>query len=569
MRYIARHQPFHCLPALAVLLSLLTGCRPTTHVEPADLVLRGGKIVTLDEGHPQVAALAARGGEIVALGSDAEMEPMIGKTTRVVELEGALAIPGWIEGHGHFLGIGLARMQLNLMHTTSWEEIVSKVEEAVGKAEPGTWIEGRGWHQEKWTSPPQPNLDGLPIHGSLSAISPDNPVILRHASGHALFANARAMELAGIGPTTQPPEGGEIVRDSHGEAIGYFRETAMDLVTRQKEPSEAELRRRVELAGEECLSKGITSFQDAGSSIETIHLLQRMAEEGELPLRLWVMILDSNSNIAAALPAIKVTGAGGERLSVGGIKHWIDGALGAHGAWLLEPYSDLPTSTGLNTTPIETIEESARLALEHGLQLCVHAIGDRANRETLDLFERSWAGQPNPTALRWRIEHAQHLNPSDLPRFAKLGVIASMQAVHCTSDGPWVPERLGTERSAEGAYLWRALIDSGAVVTNGTDAPVEDVDPIPNFYAAVTRRMHNGKLFYPEQRMTRQEALRAYTANNAYAAFEEDRKGTLSLGKLADVTVLSRDILTIPEEEILETTVLYTIVGGEVAYAAR
>ena len=569
MRYIARHQPFHCLPALAVLLSLLTGCRPTTHVEPADLVLRGGKIVTLDEGHPQVAALAARGGEIVALGSDAEMEPMIGKTTRVVELEGALAIPGWIEGHGHFLGIGLARMQLNLMHTTSWEEIVSKVEEAVGKAEPGTWIEGRGWHQEKWTSPPQPNLDGLPIHGSLSAISPDNPVILRHASGHALFANARAMELAGIGPTTQPPEGGEIVRDSHGEAIGYFRETAMDLVTRQKEPSEAELRRRVELAGEECLSKGITSFQDAGSSIETIHLLQRMAEEGELPLRLWVMILDSNSNIAAALPAIKVTGAGGERLSVGGIKHWIDGALGAHGAWLLEPYSDLPTSTGLNTTPIETIEESARLALEHGLQLCVHAIGDRANRETLDLFERSWAGQPNPTALRWRIEHAQHLNPSDLPRFAKLGVIASMQAVHCTSDGPWVPERLGTERSAEGAYLWRALIDSGAVVTNGTDAPVEDVDPIPNFYAAVTRRMHNGKLFYPEQRMTRQEALRAYTANNAYAAFEEDRKGTLSLGKLADVTVLSRDILTIPEEEILETTVLYTIVGGEVVYAAR
>ena len=569
MRYTVRLQPFHRLLTLAMLLGPLTACGPATHVEPADLVLRGGKIVTLDEGQPQVAALAARGGEIVALGSDAEMEPMIGEDTHVVELEGALAIPGLIEGHGHFLSVGLARMQLNLMNTTSWEEIVSMVEAAVAKAEPGSWIEGRGWHQEKWTSPPQANLEGLPIHDSLSSISPNNPVVLRHASGHALFANGRAMELAGIAPSTQPPEGGEIVRDSHGEAIGYFRETAMALVARQGEPSEAELRRMVELAGEECLSKGITSFQDAGSSVEVVQLLQHMAAEGELPLRLWMMIRDSNPDIAAALPAIKVTGAGGERLSVGGIKHSIDGALGAHGAWLIAPYSDLSTSTGLNTTPIETIEESARIALEHGLQLCVHAIGDRANRETLDLFERNLAAQPNPTALRWRIEHAQHLNPTDIPRFAKLGVIASMQAVHCTSDGPWVPERLGDERSAEGAYLWRTLIDSGTVVTNGTDAPVEDVDPIPNFYAAVTRRMGNGELFYPEQRMTRQEALRAYTANNAYAVFEEDRKGTLSLGKLADVTVLSRDILTIPEEEILKTTVLYTIVGGEVAYAAH
>ncbi len=569
MRHASRLHPFHLLLTLAVILPGLTACTPAAKVEPADLVLRGGKIVTLEEGQPQVAALAARGGEIVALGSDGEIEPLIGEATRVVDLDGALAVPGLIEGHGHFLGIGLARMQLNLMATESWEEIVSMVEEAVAKAKPGAWIEGRGWHQEKWTSPPQPNLDGLPIHHSLSAVSPDNPVVLRHASGHALFANARAMELAGISPATLAPEGGEIVRSGGGEAIGYFRETAMDLVARQGEPNEAELRRMVELASEECLSKGITSFQDAGSSIETIHLLQQMATEGKLPLRLWIMILDSNPNIAAALPAIKVTGAGDERLSVGGIKHWIDGALGAHGAWLLAPYSDLPTSTGLNTTPIETIEESARIAVEHGLQLCVHAIGDRANRETLDIFERSLAAQPDPAALRWRIEHAQHLDPADIPRFAALGVIASMQAVHCTSDGPWVPERLGDERSAAGAYLWRTLIDSGAVVTNGTDAPVEDVDPIPNFYSAVTRRMSNGEFFYPDQRMTRQEALRAYTANNAYAVFEEDRKGTLALGKLADVTVLSRDILTIPEEEILDTTVLYTIVGGEIAYAAQ
>ncbi len=570
----ARLHPLRLVATLAVTLVAATACQPAAEVEPteaefADLVLRGGKIVTLEENQPQVSALAARGGEIVALGDDSAIERWIGEATRVIDLDGALAVPGLIEGHGHFLGVGLARMQLNLMATESWEEVVAMVEEAVAKTEPGSWIEGRGWHQEKWTRAPQPNLDGLPIHHSLSAVSSENPVVLRHASGHALFANARAMELAGLTPSTAAPEGGEIVRDAQGRAIGYFRETAMGLVGRQSEPSEAELYRMVELAGEECLSKGITSFQDAGSSVKAVRLLKRMAVEGKLPLRLWMMIRDSNANIAAALPSIKVAGIGDERLSVGGIKHSIDGALGAHGAWLLDPYSDLPTSTGLNTTPIETIEESARIALEHGLQLCVHAIGDRANRETLDLFERHFAAQPSSIPRRWRIEHAQHLSPDDIPRFAQLGVIASMQAVHCTSDGPWVPERLGDERSAEGAYLWRTLIDSGAVVTNGTDAPVEDVDPIANFHAAVTRQLSAGDPFYPEQRMTRHEALVSTTANNAYAVFEESRKGTLAVGKLADVTVLSRDILTIPDEEILDTTVLYTIVGGEVAYAGQ
>ncbi len=551
---------------LAFCLSLLAlgACQPMP--EPADLVLTGGKIVTLAEGRGVVSALAARGDRIVALGSEDEVRRLVGPQTRVVDLEGRLAIPGFIEGHGHFLGVGQAGMQLRLSGVESWEQIVEMVAEAVAKAQPGEWIEGRGWHQEKWIHPPAGAVDGLPTHHALSAVSPDNPVVLRHASGHASLANAKAMELGGVTATTTAPEGGEIVRSEDGEPIGVFRETAASLVARKTPPSEAELRQMVALATQECLAKGITTFQDAGSPLEWIDLLTTMADEGALRLRLWVMIRDSNERLRDRLADVRRVGYADNFLTVRAIKHSIDGALGSHGAWLLEPYSDMPGSTGLNTTSVGTIEESARLALEHGYQLCVHSIGDRANRETLDIFEAAYAENPDRD-LRWRVEHAQHLHPDEIPRFASLGAIASMQAVHCTSDGPWVPQRLGEKRSREGAYVWRKLMDSGAVVTNGTDAPVEDVDPLPNFYAAVTRRMSNGEVFYPDQVMTREEALRAYTWNVAYSGFEEDLKGSLEIGKLADITVLSKDILTIPEEEILETRVVHTIVGGKVEYS--
>jgi predicted amidohydrolase YtcJ len=501
------------------------------------------------------------------VGSDKEVAKLIGPATEVVDLEGQLAVPGLIEGHGHFLGVGLARMQLDLNHVKNWQEVVDLVAAAVSEAAPGEWIEGRGWHQEKWDTVPEGAVEGFPTHHSLSAVSPDNPVVLRHASGHAVFANAKAMQLGGVTVSAQPPPGGEILRDEAGEPIGVFRETAADLVSRTAPATEAEMRRMVELASEECLRKGITSFQDAGSPLEAVKLFETMATEGALPLRLWVMIRDSNERLRAALPGIKVKGLGENHLTVGGIKHSIDGALGSRGAWLLEPYTDLPESTGLNTTPVATIEESAALALEHGLQLCVHAIGDRANRETLDLFERSYQSRPGED-LRWRVEHAQHLNLAEIPRFAKLGIIASMQAVHCTSDGPWVPQRLGDQRSEEGAYVWRKLLDSGAVVTNGTDAPVEDVDPLPSYVAAVTRRMNNGEVFYGGQVMSREEALRSYTLAPAYAAFEEDLKGSLEVGKLADVTVLSEDILTVPEETLRQAKVVATIVGGKVLYRA-
>jgi predicted amidohydrolase YtcJ len=410
-------------------------------------------------------------------------------------------------------------------------------------------------------------VEGLPTHHSLSAVSPDNPVILRHASGHAAFANAKAMEMAGITGETPDPPGGEIVRDADGEPIGAFRETAQRLLGAAAENAEPpDPRRLAELAVEASLANGVTSFHDAGVGFETVDLYKEMVDDGALGVRLWVMIRQPNERLAELLPEYRMVGYGDDRLTVRGIKVSVDGALGPHGAWLLEPYSDLPTSTGLNTSPIEALHETARIAMENDFQLCVHAIGDRANREVLDTYEAAFEVNPTMTDTRWRVEHAQHLHPDDIPRFGQLGVIAAMQGVHCTSDGPWVTPRLGEQRAREGAYMWRDLWDTGAVIANGTDAPVEDISAIASYYATVSRVMKDGIAFYPDQRLTRMEALETYTSKAAYAAFEEDIKGTLTPGKLADIVVLSRDILTVPAAEIPSTDVVYTIVGGKVMY---
>ena len=542
---------------------------------PADLALLGGKIVTLDPAHPEATALAARAGKIVAVGSDEQIQKLVGPRTEVVRLEGMLAVPGLIESHGHLRNLGILRMNVDLKPTRSWEEVVEKVRGAAGKTKPGSWIFGRGWHQEKWEHAPARTVEGYPTPEALNEASPANPVLLRHASGHAVIANAAALRAAGIDDGTKNPPGGRIVRDGAGHATGALIETAANLVNKEmddalaRRPSDeidAETVRAVELAQDECLSKGITTFEDAGSTFATIDRLRKMAEDGRLRMRLWVMVRDDNVLLQERLPAYRLEGLGNGFLTVRAVKRQIDGALGSRGAWLLEPYADDPSTSGLNTEPVADIEETARIAIENGFQLCVHAIGDRANRETLDLFERTFRAHPDRKNLRWRVEHAQHLSPSDVPRFAKLGVVASMQGIHCVSDGPWVPARVGAKRAAEGAYRWRDLIDSGAIVCNGTDVPVEDVDPIANFHASVTRVLADGSAFYPRQKMTRIEALRSYTVNAAYAAFEEDILGSLAVGKLADVTVLTRDILTIPDDEIEHAKVAYTIVGGKVVY---
>ena len=547
-------------------LSLIVGCMAEPEVA-ADLVLQHGKVVTVDDANPEGEAIAILGDTILAVGSDRDIARYVGRDTKVIDLSGQLAIPGFIEGHGHFSGVGDAKMQLNLMHVANWAEIVDMVAASVSDAPVGALIRGRGWHQEKWDRPPPGNVEGLPTHQSLDAVSPDNPVVLRHASGHASFANAKAMEMAGITRETRDPPGGQIVRDAQGEPIGAFRETAQGLLGRAAaNATPPDPRRQAELAIEESLAKGITSFQDAGSSFETIDLYKQMVDEGAMGLRLWVMVRTSNEALAARLADYRMIGYGGNRLTVRAIKRSIDGALGPHGAWLLEPYADLPTSSGLNTSPMSALDETARIAMEHDFQLCVHAIGDRANREVLDVYERAFQAHPDKSDLRWRIEHAQHLHPDDIPRFGQLGVIAAMQGIHATSDGPWVLPRLGEQRAREGSHVWKSLMDAGAVVTNGTDAPVEDVDPIASYYATVSRKMKDGSVYFPAQRLSRMDALRTYTVNNAFAAFEEHVKGSLTPGKLADITVLSRDILTIPEDEIPLTQVVYTIVGGKVMY---
>jgi len=543
--------------------------------QPADLVLINGKIVTMDDARPVVEALAIGRGRVLAVDSNQAIKSYIGDSTKTIDLEGKLAIPGFIDSHGHFNSLGYSKMQLDLTKVKNWDEVVDMVKEAVSKAKPGEWIQGRGWHQEKWDRVPSPNVEGLPFHDSMSRVSPGNPVLLTHASGHFCFANARAMELAGIDEKTPNPPGGEILKDEKGKPIGIFRETAQDLLgkaqgdylaKRTLQQVKEEQLKAIQLADQACLANGVTTFHDAGASFETIKIYKQLIQENKLGVRIYAMIAEPNERLEQDIPSYKIIGFGDHHLTVRSIKRLIDGALGSHGAWLLEPYNSLPASVGLNTEPIAAMKVTARIALENGFQLCTHAIGDRGNRETLDIYEEAFKQFPGKKDLRWRIEHAQHLHPDDIPRFGRLGVIAAMQSIHCTSDGPWVIKRLGEKRAKQGAYVWRKLMETRAVICNGTDVPVENIDPIANFYAAVTRKMQDGNVFYGEQKMTREEALRSYTLNGAYASFEEDIKGSLTPGKLADITVLSKDIMTIPEDEILNIEIVYTIVGGKVLY---
>ncbi|NOX88971.1 MAG: amidohydrolase [Calditrichaeota bacterium] len=542
--------------------------------QKADLILFNGKVVTLDSLNTVAEAIAVKGDRILATGSNSAIKKLSGDHTKFIDLKGALAVPGLIEGHAHFLGLGRALLNLDLTRAQSWQDIVDSVAQRVQRAKPGEWIIGRGWHQEKWKTKPKKLVEGYPVHEALSRVSPDNPVILTHVSGHAVFVNQKALKLAGINSATPDPEGGRIIRDEKGQPTGVLLENAEELVRKVYKksgaPQSEDLKlRAAQKAMQECLRNGITSFHDAGASYEDVDFFKTLAEREQLKIRLYVMLSVSNRQLKQKIDQYRLIGYGNGFLTVRAIKRYMDGALGSRGAWLLKPYNDLPSSSGMNTVSPDTLLETARIAIKHGFQLCTHAIGDRANRETLNIYETVFNENPAKTDLRWRIEHAQLIHPRDVPRFAELGVIASMQGIHCTSDGPWVPARIGEKRAREEGYLWQTLWQSGAVVTNGTDAPVEAVDPMANFYALITRRMDNGKYFYPEQSLSADQALRAYTLNNAYAAFEEDLKGSLEAGKLADITVLSRDILTVTPDRIKNTKVLYTIVGGRVLYSSK
>jgi predicted amidohydrolase YtcJ len=541
--------------------------------DQADRIFINGTVYTVSDQMPVVEAVAVKDGKIIAFGTNQEIDLLKSSKTQVIDLKGKMMMPGFIEGHAHFMGLGYSKLDLDLMTISSYEELVQKVKERVENSEPGEWIIGRGWHQDKWDSISQPIVQGFPTHHALSQVSPDNPVFLKHASGHAALANAKAMEIAGIDVNTQFEEGGEVFKDDTGEPTGIFNETAQYLIGRNI-PANDERRSQqaFDLAVKTCLENGITSFHDAGIGPDVIALYKKNLEAGNMKLRLYGMLDGGDEDLLkkyfASGPEI---GLGNDFLTIRSIKLYSDGALGSRGAWLLEEYEDMHGAFGHSTTPIEEIFDVCEQAIKYGFQVGTHAIGDRANQEVLNKYELAFSSSDKPSAdFRFRIEHAQHLHPDDIPRFSKMAVIPAMQAIHMSSDRPWAIDRLGEKRIVEGAYVWQDLLKSGARIVNGTDAPVEPVNPIPSFYASVTRKTLKGQPpggYEPAQKMTREQALKSYTLDAAYGAFEENIKGSMEVGKYADFTVLDQDIMKVPEDEILKTHVVMTIVNGNVVYS--
>ncbi len=560
----------------SLIVGFLFSCQ--SKPEPADLVILGGTIYTVNEKQPMVEAVAVRGDKIIFAGPEAEAHNYIQDKTQIIDLRGKVMTPGFIEGHAHLMGVGYNELNLDLMDTKSYAEIVARVKDAVSKAQPGQWIIGRGWHQDKWDAIPDEVVKGFPTHKMLSAVSPNNPVFLSHASGHMSLANAKAMELAGANllsrekTVSQTVEGGEIIRDALGNPTGMFVENA-EMLIQQYVPGvdSTSDQQALTLALEACLRNGITSFQDAGASRENINLYHQFKKENKLSVRLYVMLTGWDSKLIYEWlqkgPEID------NNLTIRSIKLNCDGALGSRGAWLLEPYSDRPDFSGMATLSMDTVLKISRVALQHGFQVCSHAIGDRANHEILNRYESAFKENPEKAKdSRFRIEHAQHLHPNDISRFGSLGIIPAMQAIHMSSDRAWAIDRLGEKRIKEGAYMWQSLLKSGARIVNGTDAPVEPINPIPCFYASITRKTLKGEPdggYEPEEKMTREQALRSYTLDAAYGAFEENIKGSIEVGKLADFTVFTKDIMKTPEEEILTTEVSLTIVGGKVLFKNR
>jgi predicted amidohydrolase YtcJ len=563
---------------LLLFLALFAWACKSGPENPADSVYINGIIYTVDEANPKAQAVAVKDGLILAVGTSEEIQSYVGKSTKVIDLQGKTMTPGLIESHAHLMGIGYNKLEIDLMYVKTYDELIQKVAEAAAKAKPGDWITGRGWHQDKWLQMPEKTVKGFQTHDALSEVTPNNPVYLAHASGHASFVNKKAMELAGITPLrsekpTQEVEGGEVLRDDLGNPTGILVERASGLVRSlipEETPERAE--EALTLALQELAEKGITSFHDAGSGQDVIDLLEKFKKEGKLTARQYIMLSGRQPELLEAWykkgPMIDPD----HFVTVRSIKLNCDGALGPWGAWLLEDYSDKPGHRGHETLPMAVVTEVSEKALPLGFQVCSHAIGDRANQEILDRYEAAFAKYPDAKDHRFRIEHAQHLHPDDIPRFGQLGVIAAMQAIHLSSDRPWAINRLGEKRIIDGAYVWQSLFKTGARIANGTDAPVEPVDPIPSFFASVSRKTLQGLPeggYEAKEKMTREQALKSYTLDGAYAEFEEDFKGSIEVGKAADFTVFDKNIMEIPENDILNAKVDMTVVGGKVVFSRQ
>ncbi|HEX6059345.1 MAG TPA: amidohydrolase [Gemmatimonadaceae bacterium] len=531
---------------------------------PADLVVRDARIHTVDDARPVAEAMAIRDGRIVFVGSDRGASVFVGARTRVLDLDGRTVIPGMVDAHAHLLGLGQSLRSVDLVGTSSYEEVIARVVARAREVPAGTWITGRGWDQNDWGD------TRFPTHEALSRAVPNHPVFLVRVDGHAALANERAMSLAGVTAQTADPDGGRVVKLADGRPSGVFVDNAESLVARAiPSATRAETKEALAAAVKEANRWGLVGVHDAGAGRQTIELYEELAKAGRLDLRTYVMIADDSAAIAHWFARGPQSGLHDGRLWVRAIKLYADGALGSRGAALLEPYDDDPNNRGLLVSPPEHIERVAREALRRGFQVNTHAIGDRGNRVVLDAYERALKDVP-VADHRFRVEHAQVLHYDDVPRFAALDVIPSMQAVHQTSDMYWAGRRVGADR-LRGAYAWRSLLDTGLPVPNGSDFPVEAVNPLLSFHSAVSRQDANDWPpggWLPEQRMTREEALKSMTIWPAYASFMEKDAGSLSPGKFADFVVLDRDIMTVAERDIVGTRVLATYLGGRAVYEA-
>lgn len=552
-----------------ILLNLGALLSPQSRAAPADLVFINGSVYTVNDRQPQAEAIAIKGDRIVFVGSNAAARAHVGKETRVVDLKGRTILPGLTDAHQHLAGVGFREMTLNLEGTTSLADFLAKVKTRVDQAKPGDWITGRGWIETFWQPP------AFPTHSDLDKVAPDNPVFLTRADGHGAVANSAALKLSGVDKTTASPFGGEISKDANGEPNGMLLDAAQALVrTHIPDTTAAEAERAVLLGVKRNIELGWTQVQDAGGSYPEVELFKKLYTEGKIKLRIYKAVHGPSQNSARLMAEGPIIGAFDHRFTFRTIKVVSDGALGSRGAALLAPYADKPDTSGFLTVKQEEFAPMLVEALRRGVQVETHAIGDYANRFTLDEYEKALKAVPRAQRKvadpRWRIEHSQIVNPADIPRFAKLGVIPSMQPSHAIGDLHFAPSRLGIQRLA-GAYAWQSFIKSGAIISGGSDAPVERGEPLIEFYAAVARKDQkgfSGAGWHPEEAVTREQALKMFTIWPAYAAFEEKLRGSIEVGKLADLTIFSADIMKIPEPEILKARCVMTVIGGEIVFTA-
>ncbi|MEC8527945.1 MAG: amidohydrolase [Pseudomonadota bacterium] len=535
----------------------------------ADTLVVSGTIYTADDANTQVEAVVIEDGRFTFVGDLATAQSTAGEAHRHISLGAATAYPGFIESHGHLSSLGEAITNLDLNGVDSYQTIVGMVADAAAKASPGQVIKGRGWHQSKWSKEPSVTVDGFPTHRSLSEVSPNNPVFLGHANGHTALVNQAAMDALNLTYNTPTPDGGVIVKDGKGDPTGILHENAIDLAYPLIALSTDSAKTAILAAQDHAFRWGITNFHDAGAGSTDIEAQRALDASGDLKLRVYTMVSAQDEALTDYwLARPPVIADDDSRLTIRSFKAVMDGALGSRTAWLHQPYTDDPGTSGVQTFDENRLVNIMNRSNAHGWQINTHAIGDKANTVVLDAIDRATLTQRDH---RSRIEHSQHLLPSDIERFSTLGVIASIQAIHMSSDRPWAIDRLGKERIESGAYVWRDLLNAGVNIANGTDVPVEPINPIANFYASVARKTLKG---LPDdgyeigQKLSRHETLKSMTLWNAYAAFEEAEVGSISVGKRADMTVTDQNLMTVDETKILATKPVMTIVGGEIVYQA-